>query len=245
MLGRSTPDGYPIKGSAWLNPGQLAQRIELAREMVANAERLMIPTPISTDSSPARRTRFKLNDLRSTPWGQQWLQQNPEMRSMASGEDPQDTLDLWALYLASPQFMYRQWGSCGRLFSAKCCLCSNNMKTTGAVQGVLWPDVSLVAQALERKDVLRLQPAGAYAANMLGLSEQVTAQVVYLTDGPSREVSVGPTQVSLKRTTPKNMACAGRLSGLLIQALRFLGEAHVTPERVAHLRSVEDHFDTA
>jgi predicted nucleic acid-binding protein len=37
------------------------------------------------------------------------------------------------------------------------------------------PDVSLVAQALERKDVLRLQPAGAYAANMLGLSEQVTA----------------------------------------------------------------------
>jgi uncharacterized protein (DUF1800 family) len=107
LLGRSTPDGYPIKGSAWLNPGQLAQRIELAREMVANAERLMIPTPISTDSSPARRTRFKLNDLRSTPWGQQWLQQNPEMSSMASGEDPQDTLDLWALYLASPQFMYR------------------------------------------------------------------------------------------------------------------------------------------
>jgi hypothetical protein len=119
------------------------------------------------------------------------------------------------------------------------------MKTTGAVQGVLWPDVSQVAQALERKDGLRLQPAGAYAANMLGLSEQVPAQVVYLPDGPSREVLVGPTQLSLKRTTLKNMACAGRLSGLLIQALRFLGEAHVTPERVAHLRSVEDHFDTA
>jgi len=57
--------------------------------------------------------------------------------------------------------------------------------------------------------------------------------VVYQTDRPSREVSVGPTQVSLKRTTPKNMACAGRLSGLLIQALRFLGEAHVTSERIA------------
>lgn len=107
LLGRSTPDGYPLKGSAWLNPGQLAQRIELAREMVANAERLMTPAPISPDSPPARRTRFKLNDLRSTPWGQQWLQHNPEMRSMASGDDPQDVLDLWALYLASPQFMYR------------------------------------------------------------------------------------------------------------------------------------------
>lgn len=33
-----------------------------------------------------------------------------------------------------------------------------------------------------------------------------------------------------------DMACAGRLSGLLIQALRFLGEVHVTPERIAHVR---------
>jgi hypothetical protein len=103
--------------------------------------------------------------------------------------------------------------------------------------GLLWPEIPRVAQALERKDGLRLQPAGAYAANMLGLSEQVPAQVVYLTDGPSREVAVGPTHISLKRTTPKNMACAGRLSGLLIQALRFLGKDHVTPERIARLRS--------
>ena len=104
------------------------------------------------------------------------------------------------------------------------------------VLGVLWPDVAQVAQALERKDGLRLQPAGAYAANILGLSEQVPAQVVYLTDGPSRQVAVGPTIIALKRTTPKNMACAGRLSGLLIQALRFLGEVHVSPERIAHVR---------
>jgi uncharacterized protein (DUF1800 family) len=107
LLARSTPDGYPLSGSAWLNPGQLAQRIELAREMVANAERLMAPAPISPDSPTVRRPRFKLSDLRGTSWGQQWLQQNPEMRSMAAGEDPQDASDLWALYLASPQFMYR------------------------------------------------------------------------------------------------------------------------------------------
>lgn len=68
-------------------------------------------------------------------------------------------------------------------------------------------------------------------------SEQVPARVVFLTDGPSRQLAVGPTHISLKRTTPKNMACAGRLSGLLIQALRFLGEVHVTPERIAHLRN--------
>jgi len=32
------------------------------------------------------------------------------------------------------------------------------------------------------------------------------------------------------------MAAAGRLSGLVIQAFRELGEAHVTPERIASLK---------
>lgn len=107
LLARSTPDGFPLSGSAWLNPGQLAQRIELSREMVASAERLMTPSSASPNSPPARRPIFKLNDLRGNPKGEQWLQQHPEMQIMAAGGDPQDASDLWALYLASPQFMYR------------------------------------------------------------------------------------------------------------------------------------------
>lgn len=105
-----------------------------------------------------------------------------------------------------------------------------------AVLGTLWPAIESVSQALERKDGLRLQPTGVYAANLLRLSEQVPAQVVFLTDGATRSVKVGPTQISLKRTTPRHMAMAGRLSGLMIQALRSLGSAHVTPQRIAHLR---------
>ena len=83
---------------------------------------------------------------------------------------------------------------------------------------------------------MRLQPSGAYAANLLGLSEQVPAKVVFLTDGPGRTVTVGPLTVQLRRTTPRNMAAAGRPSGLVIQALRYLGPQHVTTERVARLR---------
>lgn len=105
-----------------------------------------------------------------------------------------------------------------------------------AVLGTLWPAIESVSQALERKDGLRLQPTGVYAANLLGLSEQVPAQVVFLTDGATRSVKVGPTQISLKRTTPRNMAAAGRLSGLMIQALRSLGPPHVTPQRIERLR---------
>ena len=33
--------------------------------------------------------------------------------------------------------------------------------------GVLWPPIEAVEQALERKDGIRLQPSGAYAANLL------------------------------------------------------------------------------
>ena len=43
-------------------------------------------------------------------------------------------------------------------------------------------------------------------------------------------------QIVLKRTTPRQMAAAGRSSGLVIQALRSLGPGHVTPQRLDQLR---------
>ncbi len=106
------------------------------------------------------------------------------------------------------------------------------------VLGPLTPPAEAIAKALAGRDRTRLQPTGAYAANALGLSEQVPAKVVFLTDGPSRTVTIGPTTIQLRRTTPKNMAAAGRLSGLLIQALRELGEEHVTTARREHLKRI-------
>lgn len=102
--------------------------------------------------------------------------------------------------------------------------------------GPLSPTPEALANAVAGRDRVRLQPSGAYAANLLGLSEQVPAKVVLLTDGPSRVVEVGPTTVQLRHTTPRNMAAAGRPSGLVIQAFRHLGPDHVTPERIARLR---------
>lgn len=102
--------------------------------------------------------------------------------------------------------------------------------------GTLSPDIEKIAKALAGKDRNRLQPAGAYATNLLGLSEQVPAKVIFLTDGPSRTVKIGRQEIQLRRTTPRNMAAGGKLSGLLIQAFRHLGAAHITPERMAHLK---------
>ncbi len=104
------------------------------------------------------------------------------------------------------------------------------------VLGQLSPSAEAVAKALAGRDRTRLQPTGAYAVNVLGLSEQVPAKVVFLTDGPSRTVKIGPTMIQFRRTTTRNMAAAGRLIGLMIQALRELGKEHVTRERREHLK---------
>ncbi len=103
------------------------------------------------------------------------------------------------------------------------------------VVGTTAPSVGKVAQALAGKTGTRLQPTGAYAANLLGLSDQVPAKVVFLTDGRSKRIRLGKLDIALKQTAPRNMATAGRVSGMVIQALRYLGKSHVTDETVKRL----------
>lgn len=102
--------------------------------------------------------------------------------------------------------------------------------------GVLSPPPEAIIEALTRRDRVRLQPTGAYAANLLGLSDQVPMKVVYLTNGPRRRIRIGNQEIILKTMAPRFMATAGRPSGTVIQALRHLGKAHVTKETVARLR---------
>ncbi len=101
--------------------------------------------------------------------------------------------------------------------------------------GQLQPSTDDIARALAGRDATRLQPSGAYAANLLGLSTQVPMKVVYLTDGRTRTVQVSKRQVLLKHTTPRNMATAGKISGLVIQALRHLGRENVDSEIIKRL----------
>lgn len=111
-----------------------------------------------------------------------------------------------------------------------------DLPRTHRALGALAPSADAVARALAGHHGIRLQPSGAYAANLLGLTEQVPMRVVFLTDGATRRVRVGATTIELRRTTPRNMATSGRLSGMVIQALRALGQRNITPERIARLR---------
>mgnify|MGYP001815140294 CR=1 FL=1 len=96
--------------------------------------------------------------------------------------------------------------------------------------GSLQPSTDDIASALAGRDATRLQPSGAYAANLLGLSTQVPMKVVYLTDGRSRTVQVGKRQIILKHTTPRNMATAGKI--------QWVGDSGTAPPGPEERRSV-------
>jgi hypothetical protein len=89
--------------------------------------------------------------------------------------------------------------------------------------GPLSPSAEEVAEAIAKRDKIRTIPTGSYALNALGLSSQVPMKIVLLTDGSPREIKVGKRTIKFKRTTPKNLMAKGKISRLVIQALKEIG----------------------
>ncbi len=93
--------------------------------------------------------------------------------------------------------------------------------------GIIPPDLTDVARAIADKNGVQIQPAGAYAANLVGVSEHVPGRVVFLTEGPSKRVKIGNQEIIFKKTTTRMMAAAGTKEGLVIQALKNLGRDRI------------------
>lgn len=105
--------------------------------------------------------------------------------------------------------------------------------------GPLSPSPDDVAHALARETGSQVQIAGARAANALGLSTQLPAQSIYLTDGPSRRVVLGKRVVDVRHASPKHLIAPGSPAGTVVQALRHVGPvraadvAHVAARRLS------------
>jgi hypothetical protein len=102
--------------------------------------------------------------------------------------------------------------------------------------GLLPPTSDQIVQAVQARNRSRVQPSGAHAANLLGLSTQVPVRPVYLTDGRSRTVQLGKQQILFRHATSRQMAPAGQISGTVIQALRWLGRRQIDDSTVSVLR---------
>jgi hypothetical protein len=96
--------------------------------------------------------------------------------------------------------------------------------------GILYPSVDDVCKAIAKRDKARIEPTGVFALHSLGLSTQIPVNVVYLTDGIPRKIKYGNRTIKFKKTAPKNLAMKGKVSSLVVAALKQLGKENVTQE---------------
>ena len=107
-------------------------------------------------------------------------------------------------------------------------------KTLGL--GAIYPTFEEIAQYIAKRDKARIVPTGNYALNVLGLSTQVPANVVFLTDGSPRSITLKSGRgIKFVKTAPKNLAFKNRLAMLLTFALKEIGEGNITKEQKLHI----------
>ena len=104
--------------------------------------------------------------------------------------------------------------------------------------GRLAPDFDRVSKVVAEKNGWRIQPSGALAANLLGLSTQVPAKSIYLTDGQSKTMKIGNRSLVFKRVPPKELLPGTEIVILVTQALRNMGKNAVDDEAIQHLRGM-------
>ena len=96
------------------------------------------------------------------------------------------------------------------------------------ILGPVKPGTEAIAKAIAKRDKARIVPTGVLALNALGLSTQIPMNVVYLTDGAARRITIGKRKIIFKKVSPKNLSAIGEISSLAIQALKEIGKDNVT-----------------
>lgn len=100
----------------------------------------------------------------------------------------------------------------------------------------LSPDMDQVARAFARKFNWRIEILGDTALNMLGLSTQVVAKYIYLSDGPNRTYDILGTTLEFKKSSLKNIGFKYKESSLIVQALKTLGKERITDDVIETIR---------
>lgn len=95
-----------------------------------------------------------------------------------------------------------------------------------------------VAHAIARNYGWTIVPCGDTALNLLGLSTQVPATWVYVSDGTYKEYTFDNTTIQFKRTTNKEVSKLSYKTALTIQALKALGKDKINNVVLDSLRKL-------
>lgn len=104
--------------------------------------------------------------------------------------------------------------------------------------GILYPHAEEIAKAIAKRDKARIIPTGSTALNILGLSTQIPLKAIFLTDGSAREIEIGNQTIQFKKTNTKNLSIEHRLTNLIIQALKAIGEKKLTQGQINKIQKV-------
>ena len=104
--------------------------------------------------------------------------------------------------------------------------------------GQIPADLLSVADAISRSTQSKILVSESYAANILGLSNQVPAKLILYTDGARRIRKVGQQKIIFKQTTPKKLMGAGKISGLVFQSLRYFGKDRISNTIISRLKKI-------
>ncbi len=99
------------------------------------------------------------------------------------------------------------------------------------------PEPDAVAHALARNFGWTIVPCGDTALNLLGLSTQIPAAWVYVSDGTYKEYTYEQTTIKFKRTTNKEISKLSYKTALVVQALKALGKDNVDDAVLTKLKN--------
>ncbi len=100
------------------------------------------------------------------------------------------------------------------------------------------PSPDKVANALARNFGWSIVPCGDTALNLLGLSTQVPAAWVYVSDGTYKEYTYDNTTIQFKKTTNKEVSKLSYKTALTVQALKALGKERIDDRVISRLQTM-------
>ena len=100
------------------------------------------------------------------------------------------------------------------------------------VFGKVLPSMEQLAEALAKKEHVKIKPSGQYALNKVGLSNQVPMRLVFLTTGNSKRIQIGKNAILFKSTTSKKLSMKGDITSLLFLGLEELDLQKISPAQM-------------
>ena len=109
------------------------------------------------------------------------------------------------------------------------------------VFGKVLPSMEQLAEALAKKEHVKIKPSGQYALNKVGLSTQVPMRLVFLTSGNSKRIQIGKSAIIFKSTTAKKLSMKGDITSLLFLGLEELDLQKLSPTQMVRIRELLQH----